>query len=639
MREPPIQLGILGDLRVPLALGVLRLCTTDRPSEADAIRVLHRGLDRGIRVLDTASSYGLDESDFHYGERLIRRALETWPGPERGEVRVITKAGMARPKGRWVPSGRPESLRRAVDGSLLALGVEQLFLLLLHVKDHRAPFAESLEALAELQRVGKIRHLGLCNVGVPEVRQAQRHFEVRAVQAELSVMDRKASTTGVLALAKQLGIPFLAHSPLGGHADVAKLLKNRAMKPLAQKYGVTPHQAALATLLDLDGPLIPLFGATRIESIDSSIQALSLQLDDEDRALRAKISFEPTAEALELIRPHEVPSDLRPLHPGEVPGTDPEVVVVMGIQGAGKSTRVKAYEDAGYARLNRDLIGGKLEDLIPELDRLLSEGQRRIVLDNTYPSWVSRWRVIRAAHGHRVPVRCVHLATPIDDALVNVVSRMLDRYDRLLGPEELAELARADPNLPPPAAMDNYAASFEEPDESEGFSAIETVAFERRVPIDYFEKGLMLDVDGTVRATLSGALYPAEPNDQKILPNRRETLDRWVSRGYKLFLLSNQSGIASGQVTDEAVKACFDRTVELLGVPVAAVRYCPHSAFPVSCFCRKPMPGLGVELIRKFRLAREHLVMVGDMDSDARFAAMIGAAYYDAKDFFGSGVE
>ena len=89
---------------------------------------------------------------------------------------------------------------------------------------------------------------------------------------------------------------------------------------------------------------------------------------------------------------------------------------MMGIQGAGKSSEVAKYIERGYARLNRDLLGGDLDGLVPKLAELLSSGQRRVVLDNTYATRVSRYALIRAAHAHGVPVRCRHMATPIDEA-------------------------------------------------------------------------------------------------------------------------------------------------------------------------------------------------------------------------------
>lgn len=631
----PAPHGVLGTLELPLGLGLLRLSTEGRPTEAEALRIIHHALDSGIRLLDTADTYCLDESDLHYGEELVRKALQSWSGPG-DDVRVLTKAGLSRPRGRWVPRARPQSLREAVEGSLRALDVERLFMLLLHVNDPATPFEDSLAMLATLQQEGKVLHLGLCNTSIPEFRQAERHFPVSAIQNELSVMERKAATSGLLELARIQGIPFLAHRPLGGHAKVEKLAGNRAMAPLSKRHGVTPHQAALATLWDLGGHVIPLVGATRIESLDSTLRARQLLLDDVDRtAVAARISFSPTSEALASLDPPATPKGLRSLAPNAPPGSEAEVVLLMGIQGAGKSDLVERYVAAGYERLNRDLLGGSLDDLLPLLAGHLDAGRTRVVLDNTYPTRVSRYPVIRLAHSRRVPVRCVHLATPLRDAHMNVVYRMLDRYGYLPGPDELKELAKNDPNLPPPAAMARWAASFEPPSEDEGFGAVDVIPFQRRPGPPSTGKGLLLDVDGTLRTTRSGEIYPRDPEDVVLLPGRREKLAEWLGRGYQLFFVSNQSGVASGKLTAEEARLCFDRTIQLLGLPVADVAYCPHPAFPAGCFCRKPLPGMGLMLARRHGLDLESLVMVGDMDSDEDFARALGARYVAAPEFFG----
>jgi histidinol-phosphate phosphatase family protein len=629
--------GVLGALDVPLGLGLLRLSTEGRPLEEDAIGVIRFALDQGVRLLDTADSYALGDSDLHYGERLVRKALDAWGGP-RGEVRVVTKAGLARPKGRWVPNGRRAHLRKMVEGSLAALGVERIFMLLLHATDPKTPLEESLAALAELQKEGKIEHLGLSNTSIAEVRQAERHFSVRAIQNELSVIDRSGAVEGMVELCRQMGVPFLAHRPLGGHAKVGNLLKNRAVKPIAARHGVTPHEAALAALLDLGAPVIPVVGATRRESVESSLRALRVPFDARDRAeLESRITFTPTPEALAATAPPVTPPGLRALASGEGPGDDPEVVVVMGVQGAGKSSEVDRYLARGYARLNRDQLGGDLDGLVAKLHELLASGQRRVVLDNTYATRASRYAVIRKAHAHGVPVRCRFLATPIDEAYTNVVLRILDRYGKLLGPEELKDLSREDPNLPPPAAMARWAASFEAPHEDEGFAVVEEIPFVRRVDPHFTGKGLLLDVDGTLRRTKSGEIFPRDADDVELLPGRREVLERWVGEGYTLFFVSNQGGVASGSVTKEAAEAAFARTIDLLGLPVAEVAYCPHPAFPAGCFCRKPLPGLGVSLVHRHKLSREHLVMVGDMDSDQDFARALGARYVHADAFFTAG--
>lgn len=628
------QAGVLGLLECPLALGLLRLGSDGRPSQEEAISLIHFALDRGIRILDTADVYCLGDKDLHYGERLARLAVESWHGPG-SEVKILTKIGMSRPKGKWVPCANPRHLVKAVDGSLQALGVDQIFLLQLHVKDPRVPFEETLSALAQLQKSGKVEHLGLCNVSPAEVRQALRHFPVACVQNELSILTRRTALDGMLVLTRELGIPFLAHRPLGGYAKVEKLVKNRVLSPIAARHQTSPHEIALAALLEAADHVIPLFGATRKESVSSSLQALRRNLTDLDRqALQAKYTFDAEPEALEAIAPRVIPDGLPELQPNQGPGTEPEVVVLMGIQGAGKSELMAAYQEAGYARLNRDEVGGKLDDLIPELKRLLAEGALRVVLDNTYPTRISRGPVIAAAHAQRIPVRCRYLATPVAQARINVVTRMLDRHNQLLGPVEMKEKAKDDPNLPPPVAMQRWMDSFEPPDLDEGFSAVDEIQFLRRPHLEWTRKGLLLDVDGTLRETVSGEIYPRHPDDIRLLPGRREVLRRWIEDGYLLFFVSNQSGVASTHVSSEAVDACFQRTQELLDLPVQEVAYCPHPAFPVGCFCRKPMPGLAVDLMRRHQLAPEHLVMVGDMESDAAFASGIGARYFDANDFF-----
>ena len=141
-------------------------------------------------------------------------------------------------------------------------------------------------------------------------------------------------------------------------------------------------------------------------------------------------------------------------------------------------------------------------------------------------------------------------------------------------------------------------------------------------------------MDGTLRVTRSGEPYPRHPADVVLLPGRRERLGEWIARGYRLFLISNQSGIAAGKVERAAVEASLWQTVQLLGLPISEIRYCPHSASPVACYCRKPLPGFGVDLIRRYGLSREHLVMVGDRESDADFARNVGARFEWAEDFF-----
>ncbi|HQR09077.1 MAG TPA: aldo/keto reductase [Gemmatales bacterium] len=627
----PIPKLFFGNLSTPLALGLLRLSTEGRPTEAGAVSLIHLALDAGIRLLDTADAYCLNHKDLHYGEQLARQAVETWKGPKK-EVRILTKVGMTRPKGKWVPDGKPEHLRKAVDNCLQALGVERLFLLQLHVHDSRVPFEETLAALAELQKTGKVEHLGLCNTTVGEIQQASRHFKVAVVQNELSISVRKSAQDGTLVYSQQQGIPFLAYRLLGGIAKVEKLTDNKVLQPIAAKHGVTPQQIALAMVQTAGANVIPLIGATKSASLKSSVAAMKLKLDDEDReVLEKKYSFNSK---VAVATPSRNPSPPTPLPGGARGAKMGEVVLLMGIQGAGKSELVAEYEKQDYARLNRDVLGGKLEDLIPKMHELIELGERRIVLDNTYPTRISRAQVIAVAHEHGIPVVCRFLNTPIEEARINVVSRMLGRYDKLLGPDEMKALAKTDPNLPPPAALKRWADSFEAPNVDEGFAKVEVIPFVRRPVVGHTQKGLLLDVDGTIRHTKSGEKYPRSADDVELLPGRKEVLKKWIKDGYQLFFISNQSGVSSGKVTTEQVEAAMARTIKLLELPVVEAIYCPHKAFPVLCFCRKPLPGLGVYLMRKHRLAQEHLTVVGDLGSDEQFAKAIGAKYVDVNEFF-----
>jgi histidinol-phosphate phosphatase family protein len=636
MASPQRNSKLFGPLRAPLGLGLLRLSTESRPSTLDSITLIHAALDQGIRVIDTADSYCLDNDDFHYGEVLAAQAVASWHGPK-NEVRLLTKVGLARPNGKWIPNASPKHIAKSVDASLVALGTDRIFLLQLHAKDSRVPFEETLGALAELQKQGKVEHLGLCNVSPADVRQAMRHFSVASVQCELSIQSRKSAEDGMLVLTQELGIPFLAHRPLGGYAKVEKLAKNRVLGPLAARHQATPFEIALAAVLHAAPHVIPLIGATKLASLESSMRATHIALDVSDQtALSIKYSFDADEDSVAAIRPAAKPVDLPQLEPDAGPSDSPEVVLLMGIQGAGKSELVQAYVDRGYARLNRDLIGGKVDDLTGHLQQLLSQGEKRVVLDNTYPTRVSRAGVVRVSHASGLPVRCRWLETSIEDARINVVLRVLNRYERLLGPADMKELAKQDPNLPPPIAMQRWLDSLEKPEWDEGFSAIDRIPFVRRTPADHVNKGLLLDVDGTLRTTASGEIYPRHADDVVLLPNRREILRKWLDDGYQLFFVSNQSGIASGKLSQADAESAFQRTVDLLGLPVTEVTYCPHPAFPVGCFCRKPMPGLGVYLARKYGLDLNQSMMVGDMESDEAFAESIGVRYVDANDFFAS---
>src|SRR5258708_7580856 len=198
-----------------VGLGGMHLSIAGRPDEATALRVIHAALDAGATLLDTADVYCLDDADIGHNERLMAKALHTWGG-RRDAVVVATKGGMIRPGGRWERNGRPEHLRRACDRSLKALGTERIDLYQLHAPDPEVPVTESVGALVELQRAGKIRWIGVSNVTVQDIDAAARLTAIVAVQNRLNPFFREALSGGVVAECARRGLGFLAYSPVGG---------------------------------------------------------------------------------------------------------------------------------------------------------------------------------------------------------------------------------------------------------------------------------------------------------------------------------------------------------------------------------------------------------------------------------------
>jgi len=257
------------------------LSVAGRPPEEQGVRVVQAALDAGVTLLDTADAYCLEQGEAGHNERLVARALREWKGP-RDQVIVATKGGFTRPDGRWERNGRPEHLRRACDRSLTALGVERIDLYQFHAPDQGVPFAESIGALAELQRAGKVRWLGLSNVSVRDIDEARRQVEVVTVQNRLNPFFREALDDGLVAHCATLGIGFLAYSPVGGGRLNKKLPDHPVLKDIARRHGATPHAVVLAWVLAQGPNVIVIPGARTVEHALDSVAAGRLALGDED---------------------------------------------------------------------------------------------------------------------------------------------------------------------------------------------------------------------------------------------------------------------------------------------------------------------------------------------------------------------
>jgi HAD superfamily hydrolase (TIGR01662 family) len=322
---------------------------------------------------------------------------------------------------------------------------------------------------------------------------------------------------------------------------------------------------------------------------------------------------------------------------------DAEIVIVMGYNAAGKSTIVKEYEDQGYHRINRDLTGGSLDGQAELAKKAHKDGKKKIVLDNTYLTIESRESIIAAGKALGVPVRCVWLTTSFEDAQFNACLRMVQRAGKILSPEELKK--SKDPNLFPPIALYGARNKFEGKDESlkhkgkqtptvkEGFSAVEQREFIRSWGKDHINEAVIFDFDDTLRRSTGSNNWPTKPSEVEILPGRVAKLKALAKAGKRLLGASNQSAIAKGLPEADCV-ACFEETIKQLGTKIEYL-YCPHKVPPVSCYCRKPAPGMGAYFIVKYKLLPSKCIFVGDSTSDKTFATRCGFQFQTPEEFFG----
>jgi aryl-alcohol dehydrogenase-like predicted oxidoreductase len=261
--------------------GGMHLSIQDRPPEEQGIGVIHAALDAGVTLIDTADVYCLDEADLGHNERLIAAALRSLGG-KRDEVTVATKGGITRPAGRWETNGHPDHLRTACERSLQALGIECIDLYQLHAPDPRVPLADSVGALADLQREGKIRWVGLSNVSVPQIWEASSIVPVDTVQNRLNPFFREALSQGVVEYCESRGIGFLAYSPIGGGRLNRKLPAHPVLQPMAARLGVTPHALVLAWVLARSPAVIVIPSARTVEHVLDSVSAAGIALSESD---------------------------------------------------------------------------------------------------------------------------------------------------------------------------------------------------------------------------------------------------------------------------------------------------------------------------------------------------------------------
>lgn len=266
----------LGDLEVNrIGFGAMRVLGNGDiwgpPKDpANARKVLRRAYELGANFFDTAESYG-PQTD----EAVIAEAMHPYPK----DLVIGTKCGVSRPSpGRWDPDGRPEKLRRDLEGSLKRLRLERIDLWQLHAPDSRVPFEDQVGVLADAQRQGKVRHVGLSNVSVRQLEQARTIVPIVSVQNRYNIGDRQSE--GVLKACEKLGIAFLPWYPLGDGAA----LRNSRIKSLSKRLKATPSQVAIAWLLAKSPVMLPIPGTSSVEHLEENMGAVSVRLSDEDMA-------------------------------------------------------------------------------------------------------------------------------------------------------------------------------------------------------------------------------------------------------------------------------------------------------------------------------------------------------------------
>ena len=239
------------------------------PDRQNALKVLRRAVELGVNLIDTADAYGPETS-----ELLVAEALHPYP---QGLV-IATKGGLTRPgPGQWVPNGRPEHLKQAVEGSLKRLRLERIDLYQLHTVDSKVPIEDSLGALKKMQDAGKIRHIGLSNVDPDEIARAQKIVPIVSVQNRYNIEDRKSENVLVYCEKKNLG--FLPWFPIGGGGG---LKSENPLNVAAKAHAVSIVQVALAWLLERSPVMLPIPGTGSLAHLEQNVAAANLKLTPEE---------------------------------------------------------------------------------------------------------------------------------------------------------------------------------------------------------------------------------------------------------------------------------------------------------------------------------------------------------------------
>ena len=260
-----------GDLSVNrLGFGAMRITGEGiwgwPKDRAAALKVLKRAVELGVNLIDTADAYGPETS-----ELLIAEALHPYPK----RLVIATKGGLTRPgPGNWVPDGRPEYLKQCVDKSLKRLKLERIDLYQLHRIDSKVPAEDSLGALKEMRDAGKIRHVGLSEVGPAEIERARKIVPIATIQNRYNVDDRKWENA--LKYCEKEGLGVMPWAPVGG----GRSNMSGAVETVAKELNASVYQVAIAWLLQKSPVMLPIPGTSSAKHVEENVAAGKLRLTE-----------------------------------------------------------------------------------------------------------------------------------------------------------------------------------------------------------------------------------------------------------------------------------------------------------------------------------------------------------------------
>ena len=319
------------------------------------------------------------------------------------------------------------------------------------------------------------------------------------------------------------------------------------------------------------------------------------------------------------------------------------IVLLSGFQASGKSNLAELYRVKGYIVLSRDTENLNKDKFLNMVKERLTTYQK-VVIDNTFPTIDSRKPYIDLAKEMGLTIGVHSIDISMEDALINSFHRCYQRHGEIymIDKEVPKDVKKNTPNSYIVNGIFNYRSknnpkkrkiSTEDPKLEHGFDAQLVTKFKRQKNPLYKNKAVFIDLDGTVRDCKSEAKYPLTKDDIRIFPEVEEILRSYKDNGWLIIAVTNQSGVAKGDLTYEECKALVEHTDDLLGNVIDDYHICHHSP-RAYCGCRKPQSGSAIKFQHKHELDLTECYMVGDRTTDKTYAERVGMKFYYAKDFF-----